>query len=428
MAKNNVELLKFAESFLGKGGATFRSYCGLGSGQPWCCAFVRYIFSKGGNGNLFYGNKNVTYCPTALTWCRTNLAQIPIYLALPSDIIFFDWQPNNVPDHIGFVRERKSDQEVYTLEGNTNGGIVAKRTRTEKYVIGCFRPHFKPTSFSASKKLTVDGYFGYNSIAVMQRWLGVTQDGILGKGTVKALQKKLGVAQDGSWGVKTSKALQKLVGTTVDGAFGAKSVKAFQTYLNKQVFGTKVTASTPSTSVKTWADKANDWAVKIANDNNYHYVKWSSNSKTHECPVCKKHPKGSTYGWNCIGFAFACWHHGGGLKNKCNCGVIANEVWEKILNASTQAKADEIATKAVGIKVKVVRNGGKAIPLSSLKKGDIIALFKGKEYYHTEYYMGDGKYAESNTTGGIGSKNNIRANLTLSATAKKNLKVAIRPI
>lgn len=234
MGMNNLEMLKKAQKYLGKGG---REVCGMSSN--WCNAFVCKIFKESDNASLYYGGKTVIYCPTSIKWCQANLAQIPIYLALPMDVLYFDWQPNGIPDHIGFAKERKSDVSIYTIEGNTTSKfVVAEQTRPLKYVQGCFRPHYKPTSFSASKKLTVDGYFGYNSIAVMQKWLGVAQDGILGIGTVKALQKKLGVTQDGSWGTKTSKALQKLIGTTVDGAWGAKSTKAFQTYLNKQVFPT----------------------------------------------------------------------------------------------------------------------------------------------------------------------------------------------
>ena len=254
MGKSNTEMLKIAQKYLGQGGARFRRFCGLPSGAAWCNAFIDYVANESGNASLFFGGKKMTYCPTSMSWCKKNLAQIPIYLALPCDIIYFDWEPNGVPNHIGLVRERKSDQAVYTIEGNTSGGIVAQKTRPVKYVCGCFRPHFKPTGFSSSKKLEIDGYFGYNSIAVMQKWLGVTQDAILGQGTVKALQKKLGVTQDGSWGKATSKALQKLIGTTVDGAWGAKSTKAFQTYLNKQVF--------PSTVKKTLGDKIAETAKK----------------------------------------------------------------------------------------------------------------------------------------------------------------------
>ena len=259
--KSNTEQLALAEKHLGEGGSKFRKFCGMSSG-PYCNAFVCYVFNEAGNASLFYGGKKVTYCPNSIKWCQNNLAQIPIYLALPSDVIYFDWEPNGTPNHIGFVRERKSDLEIYTIEGNTSKtnssgrvvatGVVAYKTRQlygtkngkrVQYIQAVFRPHFKPTGFSASKKLVVDSYFGYNSIAVMQRWLGVPQDAILGVGTIKALQKRLGVAQDGSWGPKTSKALQRLIGTDADGEFGPASVRAFQTYLNKAVFGS---TSTPS--------------------------------------------------------------------------------------------------------------------------------------------------------------------------------------
>lgn len=232
MGKNNTELLKIAQKYLGQGGSRFRKYCGLPSGAAWCNAFVCYIFNEGGDSALFYGGKKVTYCPTSIKWCQKNLAQIPVYLALPMDVIYFDWEPNGIPNHIGFVRERKSDTQIYTIEGNTSGGIVAQKTRNAKYVCGVFRPHFKATYKLGT--IEVDGYFGYNSIANLQKALGVEVDGILGMDTVKALQKTAGVAQDGSWGTATSKAVQKMLGVTVDGYFGAKSVKALQKWINVQ--------------------------------------------------------------------------------------------------------------------------------------------------------------------------------------------------
>lgn len=168
------------------------------------------------------------------------------------------------------------------------------------------------------------------------------------------------------------------------------------------------------------------WAVKIANQK-YHYVRWKGNiSATHTCPVCKGRKYDNYYGWNCIGFAWGCWHHGGGLESTCNCGVISNEVADKILQTS-DANALKMAQERIGLKdIKVIRNNGKAIPISKLQEGDIILFFRGKKYYHTAYYMGNGKYAESNTTGGIGSAKNIRAGLTLSPIAKANLKLAFR--
>ena len=233
MGVNNVTLLKLAQKHLGQGGAVFNRYCN--SSGAWCCAFVTYMFHEGNDSPLFYGGKKVVYCPTAIKWASANLAMIPAYLALPMDIVFFDWNHNGLPDHIGFIRERKSCDEVYTIEGNTSGGIVAQKTRPVKYIQGIYRPHF-PAKFDASKPLVIDGLFGYNSIAVLQKALGVAVDGILGKGTVKALQKWAGVAQDGAWATKTSKAIQKKLGVAADGYFGENSVKALQKWCNKQVF------------------------------------------------------------------------------------------------------------------------------------------------------------------------------------------------
>ena len=243
MGKSNVEQLNIAKKYLGQGGSRFRKYCGLPSGSAWCDAFVTTIFAEAGNANLFCNGTKQTYCPTTIKWCRNNLAEVPPYLALPSDIIFFDWEPNSIPNHIGFVRERKDCEAIYTIEGNTSGGIVANKVRNTKYVCGIYRPHFK-ANFDASKPLVIDGYFGYHSIAMFQKALGVSVDGILGQGTIKAWQRKIGASPiDGLWGKATSKKAQKFLGVTVDGYFGPNSVKALQKWINK------VTAGTPSTPV-----------------------------------------------------------------------------------------------------------------------------------------------------------------------------------
>ena len=148
----------------------------------------------------------------------------------------------------------------------------------------------------------------------------------------------------------------------------------------------------------------NAWARKIAGEK-YHYVTWKSgDAKTHTCPVCNSRKYNDHYGWNCIGFAFAVWHHGGGLPCNCNCHVIANEVGEKIAKAKTDAEALKIVKSHVGMnKVTVIRNGGKNVPKSKWKAGDIGLMFTGDTYKHTFYIMGDGEIADSSGRGGDGS-------------------------
>ena len=421
MGKSNIEQLAILEEYLDKGGSVFRKYCGMKSG-PYCNACVSYTFHAGENDKLYCNGKKMTYCPTSITWCYKNLASIPPYLALPSDIIYFDWELNGTPNHVGFVKERKSCDEIYTIEGNTDKvdskgkvlahGVVAYRTRNTKYVQAVFRPHFKPTAFDPNKALVIDGLMGYNTIAMLQKALGVTVDGILGKGTVRALQKIAGTTQDGHWGNGTSRAVQKMLGVTADGLFGPNSVKALQRWCNDKVFPQQV---------ETWVDKANAWAKKTAASGKYKYKKWTSNANTHKCPICNP---GSGNGWNCIGWAFSIWRHGGGLKNRCSCGVVSsgkNGQWDRLLSMS-QTEADKYASSLVGVPVKVIRNGGKAIPLSSLRAGDICCLYKNGTAEHIIYYMGNGKYSDS----GRGQTPNIQAGRVLSSNAKAKLKLALR--
>ena len=410
----NTELLKIAQKHLGQGGARFRKFCGLPSGAAWCNAYVDYVANEGGVSSLYFNGKKMTYCPTSMSWCSKNLACVPPYLALPMDIIYFDWEPNNVPNHIGFVRERKNCDEIYTIEGNTSGGIVDQKTRTAKYVCGIYRPHFKG-KFDANKQLVVDGQTGYNTNAVMQRWLKVEVDGILGLGTLRALQKRVGVSAGGVWGKGTSKALQKLIGAKADGYFGENSVKALQTYLNKVVFAPQ---PTPVTSTQ---DKIVAWCKKIAADNSWHYVKWSSNKKTHECPICHNHPKGKYHGFNCIGFCFASWRHGGGIKCHCNNSVMNDDEWNKLYKVS-DANALKMAKDLIGVSsIKVIRNK-KGIPQSELRPGDICGRY-GSKFEHAFVYLGNGKMADCR-----GSNGKVATDKQISVRKAQVAKVAIRYI
>ena len=246
--KSNVQQLALAKKDLGESCpvcCSMRNNC--------CCYFVSKIFREAGNASLFYGGQMVNYCPNAIKWCKTQLAQIPLFLAMPSDIIFFDWNGNNVPDHIGFVANRVSDQIVHTLEGNTTSNdVVAYRNRDAKYIQGIFRPHFKATYTVGA--VTVNGQFGYQSIAMLQMALGIKVDGILGRDTVMALQKKVGVTQDGSWGKKTSEAVQKFLKKEgfykgeIDGCVYLETVKALQSWINSKIGKTTTTTDkTPTT-------------------------------------------------------------------------------------------------------------------------------------------------------------------------------------
>lgn len=386
MGKSNTEQLKIAQKYLGKGGTTFRKYCGLPSNAAWCDAFVTYIFHEAGNSALFCGGKKQTYCPNTIKILKNEMAEIPPYLAMACDVIFFDWERNGVPNHIGFVRSKNSTESVNTIEGNTSGGKVAYKNRSVKYVQGIFRPYFRG-SFKL-QTLSVDGDCGYNTIAGLQQALKKLKyysgeiDAILGKGTVKALQKWAGVSQDGAWGKNTSKAVQKKIGTTVDGAFGKNSVIALQKWINTNAFpyvsGSTTTASKPTatSNAQKLISKANElaWPYGTASS------KWDykKGSPTPKCKTAmKKHGyKTKSKQSSCIYFMNTIVRESGVNKSFC-----AGHGYKKPY-PKTEAGFNTVWS-------------GKAIPSGFLKAGDIVRYKKTSKDEHTLMYMGNGRICEA---------------------------------
>lgn len=309
MTTTNTELLKIAEKHLGQGGAVFRKYCGLPSGAAWCNAFVDYIAYEGGVSRLYFNGKKITYCPTSIKWCKKNLAKVPLYWALPMDVIYFDWENNGVPNHIGFVRARKSTDEIYTIEGNTNGGKVAQKTRPKKYVQGVYRVQF-PGQYTIGT-IKPDGVFSYNSIANLQRALKIDVDGILGLGTVRALQRKVGVKDDGEIGPATVRAIQSKLcgfkGKQIDSVIGPATTKALQNWINKTngSTATKPAATKPATNKPTTTKPTTTARVKMtkighARADYDHKAGDSSGKEVTKSRFTYSPSKGSVYNWTYV--------------------------------------------------------------------------------------------------------------------------------
>ena len=377
----NNELLKIAQKHLGQGGARFRKFAGLPSGAAWCNAFVDYVANEGGVSSLYFNGKKETYCPHSIKWCKANLAELPLYLAMPMDIIYFDWDRNGNPNHIGFVRGHKNTDSIYTIEGNTSGGIVAQKTRNGKYVQGIYRPHFTVKGLK-KEKLAVDGDFGFKSIYNLQCALGCGTDGVLGKVTVKALQKKAGASADGAWGRNTSKAVQKMTGAKVDGEFGKNSVIALQKWINKVNYpsATKKPSTEKPKPSATKADKLIAKAKELAwaygtPEKKYKYKTGSPKA------VCKKALK--KYGW------------ADSKAEMSDCGdnvsaIVRESGIDKSFKALHGTKTPFPKTEKA---FNIVHTG--AIPKGFLKAGDIIRYKKKNGHQHAMIYYGNGKVCEA---------------------------------
>lgn len=265
--KTRNEVLRIAESHLGDGGAVFRKFAGLPAGASYCNAYVDYVAKEGGVASLYFNSKKETYCPHSIEWCKKNLAQVPLYWGLPVDIIYFDWEPNGRPNHIGLVRAKKSSTVIYTVEGNTDKknkdgktvahNVVANRTRNGYYVQGVFHVQYVPAGVK-KKELDPDGEFGPQTIFNLQLALGMKATGVFTKETAKALQRKVGATQDGDIGPGTARKLQKFLGCKQDSEIGPNTTKALQKWVNKVNYPSAqkktaeapVTRSAPKTTAK----------------------------------------------------------------------------------------------------------------------------------------------------------------------------------
>lgn len=391
--KTNKEVLNIALKHVGQGGAKFRKFCGLPSNAAWCNAYVDYVANEGGVKSLYFNGKKETYCPHSIKWCQSNLAQIPPFLAMPMDIIYFDWEKNGVPNHIGFVRQRNTTSSIYTLEGNTDGGKVAKKNRNTKYVQAIFRPHYKTAVKLAP--LAIDGQFDYNDIANLQRALKKLGtytgpvEGVLGKNTVKGLQKVAKVTADGAWGANTSKAVQKLVGVKQDGQFGVESVKALQRWINKKN-GAEIKPVEKPVEIKpvekpkqTKAEKLVATAKELAwpkgtPTKKYAYKIKGSKPTAKMITALKKRGFTKRIDWS-------------------DCGKVLDAVIYTALGITTRVLkgVHESFPKVSGFEVVWQ---GKPIPSGVLKPGDIIRYKKKKKKkiksQHTLMYIGNNDLAE----------------------------------
>ena len=109
----------------------------------WCYMFVSWVFDQAGASSVCTPG---AYCPTGVNQTRSGGRAIAARNAQPGDIVFFDWGPDGVSDHVGIV-ESNNGSYLTTIEGNTGGGsgYVQRRTRAYSTVVVCCRPSYGGT-------------------------------------------------------------------------------------------------------------------------------------------------------------------------------------------------------------------------------------------------------------------------------------------
>lgn len=166
-------------------GLTGDSYYGE-SGVPYCAMFVSWVFDQEG---AECAGLPGAYCPSMLQAALDDGATVSLGNARTGDVVYFDWGNDGESDHVGIVVENCGSY-YETIEGNTsdtssgsqtNGGVVARKSRSLSCVCGVVRPYYTTsgTGGTTTGRLDVDGVIGPLSVSEWQRQVGTHVDGIV---------------------------------------------------------------------------------------------------------------------------------------------------------------------------------------------------------------------------------------------------------
>jgi hypothetical protein len=144
-----VSQLNYEET--GDNNTKYGQWYGLNN-QPWCAIFVSWCYDQAGLvGKVAAQNKKgFASCDAGLKWFTKHNKLVSIGDAQEGDIVFFQFDTDAEPDHVGIVaKNMKRIQALRTIEGNTspsnkgsqsNGGGVYEKKRSYATVMAVVRP------------------------------------------------------------------------------------------------------------------------------------------------------------------------------------------------------------------------------------------------------------------------------------------------
>ena len=152
MANNtvvNIANSQIGYAEIGNNSTMYGKWYGLDK-QPWCAIFVSWCFNQAGLGKSVAAQtpKGFASCDAGLKWFAKRNKLVPVGEAREGDIVFFQFDNDAAPDHVGIVtKNMKRIKTLRTVEGNTsdkgsqsNGGKVYAKKRSYSLVLGVARP------------------------------------------------------------------------------------------------------------------------------------------------------------------------------------------------------------------------------------------------------------------------------------------------
>jgi len=116
----------------------------MGSAYPWCMVFVQWVFAQAGVKLPV----RTASCGALMRAARAAGCWVTRDFQ-PGDVVIYDFLGGAATDHCGIVEMELPDYGVQAIEGNTsksgsqsNGGMVCRKNRPRKYIVGAVRPQF----------------------------------------------------------------------------------------------------------------------------------------------------------------------------------------------------------------------------------------------------------------------------------------------
>lgn len=145
-----------------------------GNAYPWCMAFVQWCFDQAG-----------VKLPARTASCGTlmNAAKsFGIWVTedfQPGDVAIYDFSgKRRTTEHCGIVEAVLPGYGVQAIEGNTsasgsqsNGGMVCRKERPWKYIVGAVRPEFEQEDTMTGKEIyeSLNEYLGRQPVPAWAR-------------------------------------------------------------------------------------------------------------------------------------------------------------------------------------------------------------------------------------------------------------------
>ena len=119
-----------------------------GGAYAWCVVFIWWLFDFYHLNSEFCGGTKTAYCPFVVNYAKNNGAWITSpSLFKAGDCLLFDWNGDNVADHIGLLISWNG-ASGQTIEGNA-GDAVSACTRSVGQILGAYRPAYRNTETPA---------------------------------------------------------------------------------------------------------------------------------------------------------------------------------------------------------------------------------------------------------------------------------------